>query len=95
MKELYIQTQLLKKLRQLPSSFWFKIHDTITCGIPDILGVYKGRFVAIECKQKGLKPTILQAQILCELERSGGIIFVVDSSEKAQEVIKALQIKVK
>lgn len=46
------QTRVLKQLRRLPKSFWFKINDRATVGIPDILGGVNGYVVAIELKTK-------------------------------------------
>ena len=47
-------------------------------GIPDILCCYKGRFIGIECKTRGNKPTRLQQSNLDEIERRGGMAFVVN-----------------
>ena len=47
-------------------------------GIPDILCCYEGRFIGIECKANGGKPTRLQLSHLSEIEYNGGISFVID-----------------
>ena len=47
-------------------------------GIPDILCCYKGRFIGIECKANGGKPTRLQLSHLNEIEHNGGLSFIVD-----------------
>ena len=47
-------------------------------GIPDILCCYKGRFIGIECKANGGKPTRLQLSHLEEIERNGGLSFIID-----------------
>ena len=55
-------------------------------GIPDVLCCYKGRFIGIECKTRGNKPTRLQQSNLDEIERQGGMAFVIneDNSDSAQ-----------
>lgn len=47
-------------------------------GVPDILVCYQGKFIAIECKANGNKPTALQAQHMKRINDGGGIAVVVD-----------------
>ena len=47
---------------------------------PDFLACIKGRFVGIECKANGNKPTPLQEKNLRDIELSGGISLVVDET---------------
>lgn len=47
-------------------------------GVPDILCCFKGRFIGIECKANGGKVTRLQQAHLDDIEKHGGISFVVD-----------------
>jgi len=49
-------------------------------GAPDFLVCIKGRFVGIECKANGNKPTPLQEKNLRDIELSGGISLVVDET---------------
>lgn len=52
MKERKFETQLRKKLRKIPYSWWVPKQLSITIrGIPDIIGCIKGDFVALECKR--------------------------------------------
>lgn len=46
------QKRVLKDLRRLPRSFWFKINDRTTIGIPDIVGGINGYAVLVELKTK-------------------------------------------
>ena len=55
-------------------------------GIPDFLGHYKGRFFAIETKDKGKKPTARQEHQLTALDLTGAAAFVVDSEESLERV---------
>ena len=49
-------------------------------GVPDILACYKGRFVGIECKAKGNKPTLLQSKHIERIKLAGGLAFVIDEN---------------
>jgi len=45
-------------------------------GIPDIIGCYNGRFIAIECKAGKGQLTALQARELALIKATGGFTFV-------------------
>ena len=60
-------------------------------GIADILGIYQGRFLAIEVKRPGLKPTSDQQAFLENVNEAGGIGFVAWFPE---DVIRELQLEV-
>ena len=49
-------------------------------GVPDIVCCYKGKFIGIECKANGTKPTALQQSNLEEIVNNGGISIVVDET---------------
>lgn len=49
-------------------------------GVPDIIACYEGRFIAVECKANGNKPTALQLDNLQDIEACGGMAFVVDEN---------------
>lgn len=48
-------------------------------GMSDIIGIYKGRFLAIEVKRPGNKPTDIQNSFLEDVLRLGGIATWVES----------------
>ena len=50
----------------------------------DILVCYQGRFVGIECKRPGAKPTARQLLTMQAIEAAGGQVYVIDSVEKAK-----------
>lgn len=52
-------------------------------GISDILGVYRGYFVAIEVKAKGEKARPEQEEFIRNIRESGGIAFVCDNDDHA------------
>ena len=49
-------------------------------GVPDFLVCYQGRFIALECKANGNKPTALQEDNMNRIRRSKGIAVVVDET---------------
>lgn len=58
-------------------------------GIPDITGVYKGKFFALEVKLPGRekKLTKNQAEVLARMSRAGGIAVMVTSRREAFEAV--------
>ena len=49
-------------------------------GVPDIIACYKGRFIGIETKANGNKPTALQQKHLRDISVSGGQSLVIDET---------------
>ena len=49
-------------------------------GIPDIIACYQGRFIGIEAKANGGKPTALQLKNLNDIKNCGGQALVVDET---------------
>jgi len=41
-------------------------------GVPDFVGVYKGRFISVEVKREGAKPTPIQERRMAEIRKAGG-----------------------
>ena len=88
MLEKDFQSKALKKLREIPNSWWVKLNDRTTIGLPDILGCVSGIFIAIELKTTS-KVTAIQAYTLRQIERSNGQSFVMTPSNY-WDVIKFL-----
>ena len=53
-------------------------------GIPDFLVCYRGKFIGIEAKAEGNKPTALQYKNLKEIQDNGGVSLVVDEENVSQ-----------
>ena len=49
-------------------------------GVPDFLVCYQGRFIGIECKAQGNKPTALQLKNFKDIESAGGTVLLIDES---------------
>lgn len=57
-------------------------------GSPDLIGIYKGKFVGIEIKQPNKKPTKEQQQFIDFVNKSGGIAAVVYSPDELENILK-------
>ena len=59
-------------------------------GVSDILACIKGRFVAIEVKRPGKKPSDLQERFLDAVNTIGGLAFWADSLQEVKDKLKEL-----
>lgn len=60
-------------------------------GVPDIIGCYRGRFIAFECKRDATgKPTRLQAYMMKKIKDAGGIVRLIWSMEQTDEILNRL-----
>lgn len=63
-----------------------------TTGVSDILGVLSnGRFLAIECKRPGGKPTPEQLEFIDSVNNNGGLAFIADSLDVVMEKLDDLK----
>ena len=85
MLEKNIQAYILKNLRGLDNSWWVKPTVTNLVGCPDILGTFKGRFIAIEVKRPGCKPSPKQVFEMDKIIKAGGIAFIGTSWKEVRE----------
>ena len=73
-----LQARILRDLEQ-NGAYVIKVVSGNRDGIPDIICLYHGAFIAIEVKQEGKKPTPLQAIHLERITKAGGLSLCVDS----------------
>jgi Holliday junction resolvase len=50
-------------------------------GIPDIVGCYRGVFIAIECKAGKNKPTALQIAEMAKIDKASGVSMWVNEND--------------
>lgn len=90
MNESKLTSNIIKALKT-HGGFWLKIHGSAsqTTGIPDILGCYRGRFVALEVKIPGRASTLSKRQrlMLTRIRQHGGTSAMITSTQDALEVI--------
>ncbi len=90
------ESQLTRQIRALLDAFgifhWKQWQGPMSHprGISDIIGIYQGRFLAIEVKTPKGKLTDSQRAFIQRVNREGGIAFVARSVE---DVIKHLGLK--
>jgi Holliday junction resolvase len=82
MLESAIQKKISNYLSSLPECWTCKVMAANKRGVPDILAVISGRFVAIEVKAPGGKASKLQLAQLRRIEAAGGIAMVVESVDE-------------
>ena len=69
--------------------FW-KVSDRFSSGIPDFVGVFLGRFFAIELKATGKKPRKLQSYMLEKIRQAGGAVLAADNLEDVERFIEEM-----
>lgn len=83
MLEHKFQKQVKKKLNEIEGCYHFTKEAASLRGLPDIVGVYRGRFFAWELKKskaEAKKKTgriVLQMYILLQIRKAGGIAEMV------------------
>lgn len=72
--------------------FYASTHGFGRSGIPDLVCCVKGKFVGIECKAGGNKPTELQLRELRAIQLAGGETLVVNEENvgAVADMIKAI-----
>jgi Holliday junction resolvase len=62
-------------------------------GVPDIVGCVQGKFLAIECKAGGNKPSVLQQRELHAINTAGGVAVVIneDNIDEVVLIVNALK----
>lgn len=85
-------TRLVEELRKLPTSRWIKVGPGPyqEAGLPDLIGCVQGRFIAIEVKVKGNRPTEKQAAVLASLNAAGSLTLIVFAGADPRKVITVI-----
>lgn len=73
--------------------FFPATHGYGRSGVPDIIACVNGRFLAIECKAGGNKPTALQTREIELIRLAGGVAVVVNEAnwDTLPELIRKLK----
>lgn len=82
-RESKIRTKIIRNLKITFPGLWLVIHGSNmqAKGFPDILGLHRGFFIAIEVKKPGKEKTLtkIQAHYLRKIKEYGGISFMATS----------------
>ena len=84
MTEATIQSKILDYIRSI-GGYGIKVITATVSGNPDIICCLNGRFVAIEVKQPGKRPTQLQKYKMARIRECGGTAFVACSVEDVKD----------
>jgi hypothetical protein len=88
--EAKVKKVVTQQLKQLGAYYFYPVTGGYgASGVPDIVGCYKGKFFAIECKAGKNKPTPLQEANLKRIEESGGLTMIINE-ENMNLVTKGL-----
>jgi Holliday junction resolvase len=73
--------------------FFPATHGFGRSGVPDIVCCVSGKFLAIECKANGNKPTALQIREIESIRRNDGVAIVVDETnwDMVRDLVKRLR----
>jgi hypothetical protein len=87
MTEQDLQTQIIKYITSLPG---LAINGQFTkSGIPDLICLVQGRFIAIEVKLDYNKPSPLQAHYIKHIQSLGGLAIEAYSLDDVKQLIRA------
>jgi hypothetical protein len=76
-----VKAKVVAQLKTLGAYYFYPVTSGYgASGVPDVVGCYKGRFIGIECKANGNKPTALQQMNLDKIAAQGGIALVIDET---------------
>jgi len=86
-----VKAQVKKALESYGAYYFMPIGGPYArAGIPDIVGSYRGKFFAIECKAGKGKPTALQLREMIAINDSGARAIVVNENN-IDDVAKLLE----
>ena len=89
--EAKVKATVVKILKQYGAYYFFPATGGYgRSGVPDIVGSYKGKFFAIECKAGNNKPTPLQQREIEAINDSGAVAIVVNE-DNIDDVAKLLE----
>lgn len=79
-----VKDKVTKQLKALGAYYFYPVTGGFgTSGVPDIVGCYRGKFFAIECKAGKNKPTALQEKAMRLITEAGGFAWVVNEENVA------------
>lgn len=93
MRERQIVSEIIKMIkREFKDCFFWKVNDSATAGIPDIVGCYKGHFFGAEVKRPlGYKVSRLQEIVIQRIRDSGGYSRIITSVTEMREFLLMIE----
>lgn len=89
--EARLSKSIMKAWRER-GAWCFKVHGSQfqPAGIPDIVGVYRGTFIACESKMPGNEPSRIQLHRIAQITAAGGRVVVAYSVEDAIQLLNSI-----
>lgn len=83
-----LSRQIMAALRGR-GAFVFKVHGSefMMAGLPDVIGCYRGRFIAVETKMPGGRLSKVQVHVITKLRAAGARVVVAHSVAEAMQVL--------
>ena len=76
-----VKNEVVKVLKTFGAYYFYPVTGGYgASGVPDIVGCYKGRFFAIECKAGKGTTTALQERNIAQIIAQGGLAIVVNEN---------------
>ena len=76
-----VKNEVVKVLKTFGAYYFYPVTGGYgASGVPDIVGCYKGRFFAIECKAGKGTTTALQERNITQIIAQGGLAIVVNEN---------------
>lgn len=84
-----VKNAVVAILKELGCYYFFPVTGGYgASGVPDIVGCFRGRFFAIECKAGKGKTTALQEKNIERIRANGGVAIVVN--EESIETVRSM-----
>jgi hypothetical protein len=86
-----VKNNVVKLLKDAGAYYFYPVASGYgASGVPDIVACIHGRFIGVECKANGGKPTALQEKNLMDIMNTGGIAVLVDETgmDKFKHLLK-------
>lgn len=89
--EARVSKAIMKAWRER-GAFCFKVWGSAhqMSGVPDIVGVYRGTFVACETKMPGNEPSRIQLHRIAQITAAGGRVVVAYSVGDALQLLESI-----
>ena len=88
MLEKIVKNAVRKRLKEIGAYQHWPVQMGLGERCLDCHGCYKSRYFAIETKAPGKKPTAIQRITADKIRAAGGLVFIIDSTEAANELFR-------
>lgn len=89
MLEKTVKAAVRKRLTEIGAYQFWPVQMGLGATTLDCLGCYRGKFFSIETKAPGKLPTLHQKITIEKMRASGGLVYIVDTKEKANELFRS------